>query len=215
MSEKESVNGVASGSEIYCKKCGSTISENDKFCGKCGEKVSGIDSSAFLKEPIKKAKKGIRKLLSCKAVILVSGFIVAIIFCLVKLPSWNFISGVKSGNYEYYPEVTMGDAFENWFASPKWSYNSESKLVVFTGGCTFDGKPATAAMSFRVYENGSFELDSISVEDKYNMEYLTENQCLNLYIEIFDNAYKERGLEPPSELKDARNAAYLLDWIFN
>lgn len=199
---------------MFCEKCGALVNENDKFCQKCGAEVQHNEEkktpTILLKNPENTNKLKANK----KRIVIVVSAVVLILFVFNMFfgNSNKEIRSVKGGNLEYYPEVTLGEAFENWFSSPKWSYDSKTKLVQFSGECTYGGKPATMTIDFRTYDNGVFETNSISVDDTYSTIYFTDRDCIDLYSNIFEDAYKEKGLEPPMNMGLTMD---LYDYFFN
>lgn len=195
---------------MYCDKCGASISEGNNFCDKCGAEIKRGVENGVEKSWLEKNSQSRKKILAA-----VCGLAVIFIIFFVFGSSNKNIDIVRKGNLTYYPDVTVKEAFDNWFSSPKWSYDSNTQLVEFKGGCLWDGKTATATIEFRTYEDDSFEIDSIKMSDKYDTIYLTETEWVRMLIDIFDDAYITKGIEPPSDLRDMLNASYFLDWIFN
>lgn len=198
---------------MFCEKCGALVNENDKFCQKCGAEVTlkKTDIEEMSDISLKKSNNNRKPII----IVAISLIMIFLIISMTKGGTNKYVNIVKNGTISYYPEVTVGEAFKNWFSSPKWSYDSATELVDFTGNCTWKDRTAKAVIEFRVYDDNSFEPYSTRIEDKYETTYFTEMQSLEMYIDIFDDAYISKGLEPPSELRDTVNATYFLNWIFN
>lgn len=85
-----------------------------------------------------------------------------------------FINAVKDGVPANYPEITIGEAFDQYFASPEWrafegadSYHDDTLdyIVEFTGGCTYEGAEAQALIQFTISrEFDSFETTFFSLD---------------------------------------------------
>ena len=65
---------------------------------------------------------------------------------------------------EYSEEVTIGEAFNDFFGDPEWVGYEEGaqKLVDFKGTCTYDGESATMIITF-IHNGDSFFVDKIKV----------------------------------------------------
>ncbi len=65
---------------------------------------------------------------------------------------------------QYSEEITIGDAFNNFFSDPEWvGYEQGAqKLVDFKGTCTYDGEPATMIITF-IHNEDSFFVDKIKI----------------------------------------------------
>ena len=112
----------------------------------CGECIGG-----WIKLPIKKRTS------TCLGVL---GLILAIIisaFTGEKIENKNAcIEAVKNSTTTEYPDVTFGEAFNNYFVNPKWELkeNDEDKYIVtFTGDCTYNDSPISVRTDFTVYKS--------------------------------------------------------------
>ncbi|MGG0937294.1 hypothetical protein [Brevibacillus centrosporus] len=81
----------------------------------------------------------------------------------------KYVDLVKEGTFSARPNQKIGDAFDKFFGSPKWSaFDSDTgqKIVEFTGDMTYQGQPVKARMQFVVTpETGSFEIHTIGFND--------------------------------------------------
>ena len=94
----------------------------------------------------------------------------------------EYIKIVKNGVNDNYPDITYGEAFDDFFGSPTWKYFKGSKkksddeedksedsekeydVVEFTGYCTYDDEDVKALMQFDVdKKNKSFEPSYLSL----------------------------------------------------
>ena len=78
------------------------------------------------------------------------------------------VLSVKNGYPENYPDVTFGDAFDNFFGSPTWKYfegeNGED-VVEFTGYCTYQEVEVKARLQFILNGDGTFTSGALSFND--------------------------------------------------
>lgn len=94
----------------------------------------------------------------------------------------EYIKIVKNGVNDNYPDITYGEAFDDFFSSPTWKYFKGSKkksddeedksedgekeydVVEFTGYCTYDDEDVKALIQFDVdKKNKSFEPSYLSL----------------------------------------------------
>lgn len=89
------------------------------------------------------------------------------------------IKEVKGCSFKAYPDTTIGEAFEEFFADPEWDagtpddedlQDSGITLVNFTGGMMYAGKDVDALVQFYVDEDGNvsmhaFEMNGIPQDD--------------------------------------------------
>ena len=69
------------------------------------------------------------------------------------------IASVKNGHLSGWPDVEIGDAFEDFFANTEWeSFKEDGDTIVeFRGECTWYDEPADAKIQFTV-EDDEFEI---------------------------------------------------------
>lgn len=92
---------------------------------------------------------------------------------------------VKEGISEAYPDITYGEAFESFFASPTWKYFNGTQegpdedgdgksdyvienidVVEFTGYCVYQEVEVKALIQFTLdKENGTFDVSYLSFND--------------------------------------------------
>lgn len=90
----------------------------------------------------------------------------------VFLEEWvkgkEYIDIVKSGSFNNYPNIEVGEAFENYFKNPKWKYfisDNDSNVVEFTGECMYDNAEVTALIQFIIDDNSGFEAKYFSMNN--------------------------------------------------
>ena len=110
---------------------------------------------------IRKSQKNSKTLKIVFTVIL----IVVAIAVIVGLNSDMNLAGVKSGTLADYPNVTVGEAFDDFFGSPQWGVDKEGDqhYVTFTGKCEYFGEIGNVDVLFWVDET-SFGISSMSME---------------------------------------------------
>ncbi|MBR6643991.1 MAG: hypothetical protein IKL28_10090 [Lachnospiraceae bacterium] len=79
------------------------------------------------------------------------------------------IQFVKEGTNSAYPGTTYGEAFDDFFSSPRWSYfeaDTGEDVVEFTGGCYYNDVKVDALMQFTLDKSaGTFEVTYLSFND--------------------------------------------------
>lgn len=207
---------------MYCPNCGSEMKEGDCFCKACGspnpnksasqpEHCQRQSSSSQPQAPAGKKRKRFRKIASALASLLFLFFLIGLFS---ESDSQRYINIVRNGAPQYYEQVSFGDAFDNWFLSPEWSYDSDTRLVSFQGKCTLGSKPVTASVQFRVYDNGTSETQSVELDDGYEILRLSDAELIYFYTPIFEDAYRSEGLEPPANMADALDSLAFLSMLF-
>lgn len=68
---------------------------------------------------------------------------------------------VRNGTMNMRPNVPVGEAFDQFFKDGEWKYfeaTDNSKVVEFSGKCSWEGKTATATIQFIITGDKSFQL---------------------------------------------------------
>lgn len=122
---------------MYCQGCGKEISDTVKFCPYCGfaatsESAAAAEPAAAAPQPaatVKKSKsKKIRNVLA-----VIGAFILFVGYSVATYDS--DVAIVKTGHFTFNQTVTVGDAFENFFADTEWESSQQNgeHLVIFKG----------------------------------------------------------------------------------
>ncbi|MBE6889170.1 MAG: hypothetical protein E7485_04060 [Ruminococcaceae bacterium] len=108
----------------------------------------------------KKRKKG--KVLK---IVLIAVVVILVLAVIAGLRSDVNMACVKSGTLSGYPTATVGDAFEDFFDSPKWGVDKkgDQQYVTFKGNCTYDGEIVEIGVRFWVNDT-SFGISSMTME---------------------------------------------------
>lgn len=111
-----------------------------------------------------KIKKGRKKGKVIK-IILIALVVIVAIAVIAGLRSDVNVAGVKTGTLAGYPDMTVGEAFESFFDSPKWGVDKkgDQQYVTFKGNCTYDGALAEVKVIFWVNDT-SFGISSMTME---------------------------------------------------
>ncbi|WP_251444041.1 hypothetical protein [Veillonella intestinalis] len=75
---------------------------------------------------------------------------------------------VRNGNFYDYPNIPIGEAFDDFFEDSKWeSFTSDDNRIIvdFKGKCLYNDKKANVHMQFTLYNNQSFEVTYSSIND--------------------------------------------------
>lgn len=68
----------------------------------------------------------------------------------------------------YSNNITVGDAVESFLAKPKWQYfqtETGEEVVQCTGKCSYDGKEVEAKLQFKLHDDDTFEVYTLSLND--------------------------------------------------
>ena len=126
---------------MFCSKCGNQMPEGSKFCDKCGaQTVAPATAPIVTSEPATvqtprpyaepQRKSGLGKL------IIAGVGVIAIIAVLVAVFSSNGSDHIETVRTLRYLEsegidFTVGEVVDKLITSPRWSYRSESRDLVF------------------------------------------------------------------------------------
>lgn len=130
---------------MVCSYCGNELSANSIYCTNCGKKVGRTTVRQKRSSPL-------RYLLILVPIIFV------ILLLSVLFNENKFVKVVKDGYFEGYPNISVGDAFEEFFYDPEWSYTdlegkSDSGIkhsVEFEGSCYINDVQTKVTMWFVV-----------------------------------------------------------------
>lgn len=101
----------------------------------------------------------------------------------------SMVDGVKNAYLNSYSsEITIGQAFGEFFANPSWESYSENgtDYVKFAGECTYYGETALMVIVFEYMENDWFKVDSIKLNGEYLSE-LEESVILEVIYDSYDD----------------------------
>lgn len=98
-----------------------------------------------------------------------------IVWCLTFALSFITLGGnnaaintVKNGTLDGHPEMTLGKAVEGFMSNVKWESikaDDGNTYVNVKGGITYDSKPVTAVIQYRVYDSGRFEHQALEFNE--------------------------------------------------
>lgn len=114
---------------MFCKKCGNQMMENEKFCTSCGTAVEGTENITAAETQTSSKNKS-------KKIVIIGIAVVILAFFFFVFGSGDAVSDLKDSTLPSYSEdVTIGEAFENYFSEPSWSSyeTDDSDVVVFNG----------------------------------------------------------------------------------
>lgn len=81
----------------------------------------------------------------------------------------KYVKVVREGSFSSYPNVKIGDAFDQFFADEEWkSFESDKgqRIVDFKGRLQYRGEDADFHMQFILYKDDSFEVEYAAINDK-------------------------------------------------
>lgn len=140
--------------------------KNNKFT----EFISIIEKKANITAQVSSKKQNIVKSIIkiVLGLIIMASFYGAITLLTDGVKGKEYIDIVKNGSFDNYPNIEIGEAFENYFDNPKWRYFVSDKdidVVEFTGKCMYDNAEVTALIQFTIDNNSRFEAKYFSMND--------------------------------------------------
>lgn len=79
----------------------------------------------------------------------------------------KYVHLVQNGTMTVAPNVKIGEAFDKFFANPKWKYfksDNNLKTVEFNGECTWWKKRVNCTIQFIITSDTSFELGAVAID---------------------------------------------------
>ncbi|MBD5145460.1 MAG: zinc ribbon domain-containing protein [Ruminococcus sp.] len=176
---------------MFCKNCGKFVESDADFCTSCGKKVENSEPETAHEEAVQTASfSGNSK--KSKAPIVIAIILIAIVVIAVLAGSGDkYVDLVKGGHLQSYPNMPIGEAFDNFFYDPEWkSFKASdgSMIVEFNGVCTYFNEDTTCTFQFEVSENsGEFEIvyagfgedESMSILEMYALLETVEDDYLS------------------------------------
>lgn len=140
--------------------------KNNKFT----EFISIIEKKANITAKVSSKKQNSVKFIIqvVLGLIIISSFYGLIALLIDGSKGKEYIDIVKNGSFDNYPNIEIGEAFENYFDNPKWRYFVSDKdidVVEFTGKCMYDNAEVTALIQFTIDNNSRFEAKYFSMND--------------------------------------------------
>lgn len=91
---------------------------------------------------------------------------------------------VKEGTLDEYPDITIDEAFTDFFASPTWEYfvsEDDEDIVEFTGGFLYEDVDAEATIQFQLHENERFEIVYTAFNDLPQNTLYTNGLLMSIF----------------------------------
>lgn len=125
------------------------------------------------------------------------GFVIGFILFAVNMLFLSFdekqyINTTKAQTFTNYPDVTVGEAFDNFFTDPEWSaFKADNGQIVveFTGKCYYNSEEVETCLQFVEDDNGIFQDNYLSFDD-ISQDKLTEKALLN---SVFETYYQDNN----------------------
>lgn len=102
----------------------------------------------------------------------VAGVIITIIMFAIALFSSNDIDSVKNACPNKYPDISYGEAFDNYFRNGVWS-SPRDDVVRFEGESNCQGEMAYTRIQFTI-KNGKIKVASVSVKGEMKEKYAAD-----------------------------------------
>ena len=177
---------------MYCKNCGKLIEDDADFCTGCGQRVQDSEPASAAYGGTVQATTFSGKSKKSKAPMVIAIILIVIVVIVVLAGSGDkYVDLVKGGHLESYPNMPIGEAFDNFFYDPEWkSFKASdgSMIVEFNGVCTYFNEDTTCTFQFEVGENsGEFEIvyagfgenESMSILEMYALLETVEDDYLS------------------------------------
>lgn len=106
------------------------------------------------------------------------------------------VLSVKNGHPESYPDVTFGDAFEQFFGAPTWKYfesDDGMDVVEFTGYCTYQDAEVKARLQFILNDDGTFSTGALSFNDVPQSQLITAAMLENAFEQYAQGQAEDTG----------------------
>lgn len=180
---------------MFCSKCGKDNKDDTQFCSSCGAplKVESAAVEAGGTGSQRKNKGKSEKKKSKWWLWTIIGIIVVIIVIAIASGGGGstgdpeIISMVKNGHLSEYPRKTIGEAFNNFFGSPRWGAivaEDGNDYVNVTGKIMFQEKKVNAAVQFKVDKDaGTFEINAFEINEVSQMNIMLIGLLENIYEE--------------------------------
>lgn len=157
---------------MHCKNCGKELQADMVACSACGTPVSPKKS---------KKKSVIGIVVGCVCLIIAAVLIFGDALSASEKAGGEdkYVELVQEGSLYYFPDETIEEAFNDFFADPEWkSFVSEDgdRIVEFNGGCEYYGEDENFCMQFEVdAEAEEFEIIYVDIAgESFGYEDLDE-----------------------------------------
>lgn len=101
------------------------------------------------------------------------------------------VIGVKNGYPVAYPSITYGQAFDEFFSSPTWTYfkaDSGEDVVEFTGGCVYNDAEVKVRLQFILSEDGkSFSQGALNFNNVPQSDLITSIMICRAFEDYAEN----------------------------
>lgn len=176
---------------MFCKNCGKFIESDADFCTGCGQRVQDSEPAPAVYEGTAQTTAYPVKSQKSKAPIVIAIILIVMVIIVVLVGSGDkYVDLVKDGHLESYPNMPIGEAFDNFFYEPEWkSFEAKdgSTIVEFNGECTYINEDTVCTFQFEVKENsGEFEIvyagfgkEPMSILEMYALLEAVEDDYLN------------------------------------
>ena len=118
------------------------------------------------------------------------------------------VLAIKNGYHQDNPNITYGDAFEDFFAYPTWKYfkaESGEEVVEFSGRCTYRDVEVKAILQFILNEDKeTFTVGALSFNDIPQDQFTVYSLLSTVFNEYADNHKKD--MESNTQLTETINS---------
>ena len=171
---------------MFCKKCGNQIAENQKFCASCGAVIEMQETNNSAETKFTEKNK------SKKKIVIIGVVVAVVVFFFFVFGSGDAVSDLKDSTLPAYSEdITIGEAFENFFFDPSWSsYESEGMdVVVFNGYVEEESGDEIKVTIEMIVSDDSIKWEEVILYNSNSGEttYLTDLELESLLNAVYEN----------------------------
>lgn len=128
-----------------------------------------------------------------------AGGAILIVIAIMYATGGSYVSMVKNGYPELYPDITYGEAFEDFFGACEWEYfesGAGQDVVEFRGNCMYDEEQVSVIIQFLVYEDrGTFEVYAAAIDGEEQPAWVYSILLLNVF-ESYGGGGERGQLQP-------------------
>ncbi len=128
-----------------------------------------------------------------------AGGAILIVIAIMYATGGSYVNMVKNGYPEMYPDITYGEAFEDFFGACEWEYfesGAGQDVVEFRGNCMYDEEQVSVIIQFLVYEDrGTFEVYAAAIDGEEQPAWVYSILLLNVF-ESYGGGGERGQLQP-------------------
>lgn len=123
---------------------------------------------------------------------------------------YKFVSLVKNGHPERYPNISYADAFGDFFADRHWKYfrsTDGQDVVEFHGDCRYDDRTADVGLQFIIsYEDKTFELYAMDMDGEAQPTFLMYLLVMKVFEDYGGESQGTGGFNSDDQIPDIQDS---------